>query len=115
VTKGARSASVRMSARRRLTSSMSPLILSDPVLDVLRREIRRLSPDVRVETEDVRAVLGAEVLKREVLGGERAEAARKQVARAAGRTLRSTKADTAEKAQAAQAPQQPRAQEEQAE
>lgn len=82
--------------------TLGALILSDPVLDVLRREIRRLSPDVRVETEDVKAVVEAEVLKREVLEGERAEAARKQVARAAGRTLRSAKAATAEEAQPAQ-------------
>lgn len=76
--------------------TLSALILTDPVLDVLRREIRRLSPDVRVETEDVRAVVEAEVLKREVLEGERAEAARKQVARAAGRILRAAKAESAE-------------------
>ncbi len=92
--------------------TLGALILSDPVLDVLRREIRRLSPDVRVETEDVRVVLGAEVLKREVLEGEQAEAARKQVARAASRTLRSTKADAAEKAQATQTAEQPKVQEE---
>ena len=82
--------------------TLGALILSDPVLDVLRREIRRLSPDVRVETEDVKAVVEAEVLKREVLEGERAEAARKHVARAAGRTLRAAKAETAEEAQPTQ-------------
>jgi hypothetical protein len=71
--------------------TLGALLVSDPLLDVLRREIRRLSPDVRVETEDVKTVLEADVLKREVLEGEKAEAARRQVARAAGRTLRGSR------------------------
>ncbi len=79
--------------------TLAALILSDSLLDVLRREIRRLSPDVRVESEDIRAVLEAEVLKREVLEGERAEATRKQVARAAGRPLRASKPEAAQDAQ----------------
>lgn len=68
--------------------TLSALILGDPVLDVLRREVRRLSPDVRVDTEDIKNVLVADVLKREVLEGEKAEAARKSVAKASARVLR---------------------------
>ena len=71
--------------------TLAALLLSDPLLGVLRREIRRLSPDVRVEEAGIKAVLEADVLKREVLEGEKAEAARRHVARAAGRTLRTTK------------------------
>jgi len=71
--------------------TLGALILSDPVLDVLRREVRRLSPDVRVETEESRNVLVADVLKREVLEGEKAEVARKQIAKAASRMLRASK------------------------
>lgn len=71
--------------------TLGALILSDSLLDVLRREVRRLSPDVRVETEEIRNVLMVDVLKREVLEGEKAEAARKQVSKAANRTLRASK------------------------
>jgi predicted type IV restriction endonuclease len=74
--------------------TLAALVLSDPVLDVLRREIRRLSPDVRVETEEIKGVLEAEVLKREVLEGEKAEATRKQVAKAAGKPLRTSKSES---------------------
>jgi hypothetical protein len=42
------------------------LLLTTPLLDALRREIRRMSPDVRIDTEDIRHVLAADVLKREV-------------------------------------------------
>jgi hypothetical protein len=58
--------------------------------------VRRLSPDVRVEVEDLKAALEAEVLKREVLEGDRAEAARRHIAKAAGRLLRSGKPQVAE-------------------
>jgi hypothetical protein len=41
------------------------MVLGEPVLDVIRRELRRVSPDVRIEKEQIRAVLMQEVLKRE--------------------------------------------------
>lgn len=71
--------------------TLAALLLSSPLLDVLRREVRRLSPDVRVDTEEIKVALEAEVFKREVLEGDRAEAARKHVSRAAGRQLRNAK------------------------
>jgi predicted type IV restriction endonuclease len=67
---------------------LGAMILSEPVLQLLRRELRRLSPDVRVETDEIKAVLISEVLKREVTEGEQAEAARKKAARAASKSLR---------------------------
>ncbi len=73
--------------------TLGALLLSDSVLEVLRREIRRLAPEVRIDTEEIKAALEADVLKREVLEGEKAEAARKQIARAAGRALRAPKPD----------------------
>jgi Type I restriction enzyme R protein N terminus (HSDR_N) len=73
--------------------TLAALILSDPVLDTLRREIRRLSPDVRVETDEIKSVLETEVLKREVLEGEKAESSRKQIAKAAGKALRAAKSE----------------------
>ena len=74
--------------------TLAALVLSDPVLDVLRREIRRLSPDVRVETEEIKNALETEVLKREVLEGEKAEVSRKHVAKAAGKALRASKSES---------------------
>lgn len=67
---------------------LGALVLSDAVVDVLRREVRRLAPDVRADGAEIRAALQTEVLKREVLEGEKADGARKQVARASGRALR---------------------------
>lgn len=70
------------------------LLQSDPVVDVIRRELRRVTPNVKIETEQVITVLTQEVLKREVLEGDKAEAARKLISRAAKKSLRATsKAD----------------------
>lgn len=57
-------------------------IFTDPVLDVIRRELRRVSPDVKIETENIREVLKQEVFKRDVEEGERAEEAKQIIKRA---------------------------------
>jgi hypothetical protein len=71
--------------------SVAAMILSDPVMEVVRREVRRMSPGVKIELADIDRVLRSEVFKREVLEGEKAEAARKHVQKAAARALRSAK------------------------
>lgn len=71
--------------------SIAAIVQSDPVVEVVRRELRRLS-GVKVEVDEVRRVLENEVLKREVLEDEKAAAARRLVGRAASRSIRSTSA-----------------------
>jgi predicted type IV restriction endonuclease len=74
--------------------SVAAIILSDPVMDVVRREVRRMSPGVKIELADIDRVIRSDVFKREVLEGEKAEAARKHVQKAAARALRAVKAST---------------------
>lgn len=69
---------------------LAAVVLSDAVLESARRELRRLS-DVKLEIEELRAALQREVIKREVIEGEKADAARKKVARMAGKALRARK------------------------
>lgn len=61
---------------------LAALIMSDNIVDTLRREIRKLSPDVRVDSEEIVRVLELEVLKREVLDGEKATDAKKRINKA---------------------------------
>jgi hypothetical protein len=63
---------------------LGALVLSDSVLEV----IRRVSPDVRIELEQIKSVLASEVLKREVIDGDKAVEARKKIARSASKLLR---------------------------
>ncbi len=67
---------------------LGAVILDDTVLDVIRRELRRLSPDVKIDREELRQVLIDEVLKREVTEGDKAEEATRKIARAQGKVLR---------------------------
>jgi predicted type IV restriction endonuclease len=60
---------------------LGALVLSDPVVAVIRRELRKVSPNVKVSADQVREVIMREVLKREVAEGEKAAEARKKVAR----------------------------------
>lgn len=64
------------------------MLLTDPVLDVIRRELRRMSPDVKIEIDQIKAVLATEVIKREVLEGDKADEAKKKINRAASKVLR---------------------------
>jgi hypothetical protein len=74
---------------------LGAMILTDPVLDVIRRELRRLSPEVRIEIEQIRAVLISEVIKREVMEGDKADEARKKISRSANKALRTAMAKEA--------------------
>lgn len=66
---------------------LAAVVLSDAVLETVRRELRRLS-DAKVEIAELREALEKEVIKREVLEGEKAESARKKAAKSAGKMLR---------------------------
>ena len=77
-------------AQRQATSRylLAAVVTSDPIIDVMRRELRRAFPDVRVDSEELRTTLIQEVLKREVTEGDKAEEARKRLSRAQGKVLR---------------------------
>jgi hypothetical protein len=66
---------------------LAAVVLSDPVLETVRRELRRLS-DAKIEIEELRQALKLEVMKREVIEGEKADGARKKVSKSAGKMLR---------------------------
>jgi hypothetical protein len=66
---------------------LGAVVLSDAVLETVRRELRRLS-DVKIEIEELRSALKQEVIKREVIEGEKADAARRKVSKSAGKVLR---------------------------
>lgn len=70
---------------------LGAIVISEPSLDVIRRELRRVSPDIRITTEQIKIALQNEVLKREVVEGEKVEEAKKIIAKAAAKSLRNKK------------------------
>lgn len=76
---------------------VASFVLSEPVVSVIRRQIRKMCPDVKITVEAITAVLENEVLKRDVVEGEKATDARKKVARFLAKEERAKeKADDAE-------------------
>ncbi|KRB08268.1 restriction endonuclease subunit R [Lysobacter sp. Root690] len=78
------------------------MLQTDAVIDVVRRELRRVSPDVRIDSDQIRDVLIKEVIKREVMEGEKADEARKKIMKAANKALRATPAKPAKGKSAAE-------------
>lgn len=74
--------------------TIASVLQTDAVLSVIRRELRRVSPNARIEADDIAQVLRNEVLKREVLEGDRADVAQKLVNKAARKALREAKSDS---------------------
>jgi hypothetical protein len=66
---------------------LAAVVLSDAVLDTVRRELRRVS-DAKIELDELREALKLEVIKREVIEGDKADGARKKVSKSAGKMLR---------------------------
>lgn len=75
-------------SNRQATSKylLGAVITSDAVLSVIRRELKRVSPEVKVANSDIEKVIISEVIKRDVVEGERANEASKKVSRALNKT-----------------------------
>lgn len=79
---------------------------SEPVLDAMRRELKRVCPNVKIQNDQIQQVLLAEVLKREVVDGEKAEEAQKKVSKSIRRSKIATASSASPESigQATQAP-----------
>lgn len=64
---------------------VAQLMLSEVMLSALRRHLRRMYPGVKIKEDDLAELLSGEVLKRDVLEGERAAEAARIVKRHARR------------------------------
>lgn len=67
------------------------ILLTEPVLSVVRRELRRLSPDVRIGLDEIADVITNEVLKRDVVEGDKAVEAKRKINRIANKRLKADK------------------------
>ena len=68
--------------------SIGALLQSSNVIDVLRRELKRISPEIKIENDAIKDVLINEVIKREVLEGDKAIQAHKDINKASKNLLR---------------------------
>ncbi len=68
--------------------TVGAILMSEPCLSMLKRELRRVTPDAKIELNQLLDVLTEHVMKRDVLEGDKAAAAKRLVSRASSRTLR---------------------------
>lgn len=70
---------------------ISAILQSEPTLNLVRRELKRVSPGIRVETDEIQSIMIGDVLKRDVLEGKSSDEAKARVKRAASRALKKRK------------------------
>lgn len=63
------------------------VMLSEKGLDYIKRELRRTTPGLRVETDEIKNIIQSEVLKRDVGEGEEMKGAIARVKKAANRKM----------------------------
>lgn len=76
---------------------IAAIIQSPTILKVVRRELKRLAPEIKISLDELQALL-PDVLKRDVVEGEAATEAAKRVKRAAGTRLKKRKKAAPEEA-----------------
>ncbi len=80
------------------------LILSDPVISVIRRELKKLADGIRIDADEIEHLVRKEVLKREIVDGEDAGIAKARVSKFYRKNSSSRKATTKKKNETPTAP-----------
>lgn len=68
--------------------TIAQIVSSDAVVNVVRRELRRLFPELKVEIDEISDILANDVLKREVIDGEKVKEAQQRLKKAASKVAR---------------------------
>ena len=72
-------------------TTIAQILLSDPVLDTVKRMLRKLSTDLKVSNDEISHIISDEIIKRDVLDDERMGDAKKKVAKALKPTVKAEK------------------------
>ncbi len=55
------------------------LLYTDAILDAIRKQIRKISPDAKISNEEIHDILVSSVIKRDVFDGEKSDEAKKRI------------------------------------
>jgi predicted type IV restriction endonuclease len=70
---------------------ISAILQSELALNLVRRELRRVSPGLKVATDEIESILISDVIKRDALEGKASEEAKARVKKASSRQLKKRK------------------------
>jgi hypothetical protein len=73
--------------------AIAAIILDDAVLGVVRRKLRHASKGLKVSIDEIRGVITSDVIKRDVIEGDQAQAAQRLVARGRRSAKRKSEGD----------------------
>lgn len=68
--------------------TVAQVVLMEPVVSAIRREIRKLFPELKVEQEQVLDILNNDVLKREVIEGDKVKEVQQRIKKTVSKMLR---------------------------
>lgn len=60
---------------------ISNVILSDTILNGIRKELKRLEPDIKTDTDQIRSIITQEIFKRELIESEKTQEAKRRINR----------------------------------
>ncbi|MFT3806739.1 type I restriction enzyme HsdR N-terminal domain-containing protein [Arenimonas sp.] len=69
--------------------TVAQVVMSEPVVSCIRREMRRFFPELKIDPENISDLLANEILKREVIDGEKVKDAQQRIKKAANKIARS--------------------------
>lgn len=72
---------------------LAGVILSEPIVAAIRRELRRLTPGVKIEPLEIETALLQEILKREIVEGDKADEARRKINRSLAKATKKAAAE----------------------
>lgn len=69
--------------RRQVLSKyfIGSILISDTILNTIRKELRKIEPDIKIETDQIKQVLENDIIKREVMESEKTKDASKKIHR----------------------------------
>lgn len=71
---------------------VSQVLLSDAVLDSIRKTLKKISPDAKSTNEEISRIINDEIIKRDVLDDEKTASAKKMITKALAATKKPEKA-----------------------
>lgn len=67
---------------------IAQITISEPIVSTVRRELKKLFPELKVETEQILDILTNEVLKREVIEGDKVKETQAKIKKATSKIAR---------------------------
>lgn len=64
------------------------LLKDESISECVRKQLRKICPDLKITREDISKIINAEILKREIVEGEDAEEAKKKIAKLVKKSIK---------------------------